>query len=382
MMQTLYSPDQPLAIEKIELTLVDLPQHEVFVSAVGARASRKALIVKCTDQSGNIGYGECSSRTDPYYSHEFLEGCVLVIQQFILPFVHSDNIQTFAEFEQAVNRIKGWEFAKAAVFDAIFNTWFANNTSDPLSLSQRAVTPLVPIGISLGIYADLAVLLGKISAALEQGYRRIKMKVSPEIGAAPFQAVRKNFPDIPIILDANGSFGEQEFDVLAQLALLNLEAIEQPFAADRLDLCQKLRQAQPDLRVCLDESVDSIGQLYSALQMNALDELNIKVGRVGGLFTAMKLDEICVENGIPSWAGGMFETGVGRTNNLRFAATLAHAKAHDISPSRRYFIEDIIQGDITMTAEGYTPTPQIPPLVDEQRLEKYKVAGYPSNLGE
>ena len=365
--------DIELRIAEMQLIEIDLPQHDTFSSSVGIRTSRRALILKCIDIDGYFGFGECSARTDPFYSHEFLDACVQVIRDFIFPLLMRYNFQPFSIFYHNLERIKGWQFAKAAVLDAIFNTWQAASLPHPLSAVLNQQQPRVPVGISLGFQNSLDSLLAIVDLAVHQGYRRIKLKISPQQPLEQLERIRTSFPNTNLLLDANGSFSEKDFRYFEQLEAQGFSIIEQPFPAERLDLCSKIRQIFPNLRICLDESVSTLGHLYSAIQMSALDELNIKVGRVGGLLNALALTEVCCKYEIPTWVGGMFETGIGRTNNLLFAAFIPQVIAHDISPSIRYFPEDITAQPLTMDENGYIQTPKKPPIADEAYLSKYKV---------
>ncbi|RMI06652.1 MAG: hypothetical protein D6681_08400, partial [Calditrichaeota bacterium] len=172
--------------------------------------------------------------------------------------------------------------------------------------------------------------------------------------------------------DANGSCSQSDFSFLKELAALHPVMLEQPFPPRRLDLCWALKREFPQLRLCLDESITDMGDLITAHQLGALDELNLKPGRVGGQLTAVQMMEYCRETGIPLWVGGMFETGVGRLANLRVAARIPDAAAHDLSPSHRYFREDILIHPIQMDTDGYVHlNREAPAAINENAVERY-----------
>ena len=97
----------------------------------------------------------------------------------------------------------------------------------------------------------------------------------------------------------------------------------------------------------------------------------MKLGRVGGLYTSLQIAEYCFKHELPIWIGGMFETGIGRTLNLRFASFLQDAQAHDLSPSSRYFVEDILEEPIQMDGNGYIPLAGMNSEVAPSILQKY-----------
>ena len=358
---------RPLHLTRLETIVIDLPQREPFRSAIGWRHSRRALFVKIF-ADGAWGIAESSCRPDPYFSHEFCDGGVLLIQQQIIPLL--EKIGTYGDLVAALNRIRGWNFIKAGVLDAVHDLWRRQGQADPVDKWQPALEK-VPIGISLGLYDTTNALIKKIASSVEQGYRRIKLKIKPGLDRDYLRSVRAEFPDLYVGCDANGSFCERTMEELVALSDLDLAMIEQPFAPDRIDLCADLRSRSP-LKVCLDESVAEIGHLHAALRLKALDELNIKPGRVGGLPTVLAMAELCSNAGIPIWIGGMFETGIGRAANLRIAARCQDARAHDLSPSARYFIEDVVADPVEMDAQGWITTPDRPVTVAPS-LEKYRI---------
>lgn len=209
--------------------------------------------------------------------------------------------------------------------------------------------------------------------AVNDGYRRVKLKVKPGMDVEPIAAVRTAFPNLHLGFDANGSCGAKDGAFLQTLNAFQPTVIEQPFAPDRLDLCVELKQTLPTLRIGLDESVASLGDLIVAHRLGALDELNIKPGRVGGPLAALDSMSYCRKHNIPLWVGGMFETGVGRIANLRIAARLPNAAAHDLSPSRRYFPADVVQNPIDMSRDGYIEHDYDQPVIlNENNLEQMR----------
>ncbi|TNE49907.1 MAG: hypothetical protein EP343_10275 [Deltaproteobacteria bacterium] len=225
--------------------------------------------------------------------------------------------------------------------------------------------------LSLGLYPTIKALLQSVSEAREEGYRRIKLKIKPGLPTDYLAEVHTTFPDQCLSWDANGSFSEENMKELVALAALNPHSIEQPFPPDRLDLAAKFKRRAPTARVCLDEGVAAIGHLHTALQLGALDELNIKPGRVGGIDTAISLAKQCQQEGIQTWVGGMFECGIGRVANLRFAGCIPDALAHDLSPSERYFEEDLIASPPTMDLDDTIRLPEKPVEVLESQIDKF-----------
>ena len=343
-----------------------------FVSGIGERKSRRTLIVKWTDEEGRVGYGENSCRPDPYYSAEYLEAAVVLIQKFIVPFLKPK--QTYQEILAILKRIRGWNFTKAAIEAAAFQlaSQDANyRLSDDI---QAAPIARVPVGISLGIYTDAVEAYDVVQNAIEAGYQRLKFKISPFADTKVFDAINPLLFDNQVYtgFDANGSFGMNDLDALEYFVNTYQTIIEQPLPPDRFDVYQAAKLRFPDLRVCADEEVKNIGGLMKLHHLNAIDELNLKVGRVGGIANSIEILNYCHQHNISCWIGGMFETGIGRLLNLQFAAHLPHARAHDLSPSKRYFIQDIIAPEVTMK-DGFTDWREMLTncKIIQEQLDKY-----------
>ncbi|MGK0390322.1 MAG: O-succinylbenzoate synthase [Maribacter sp.] len=339
---------QNISFKSIRLIRLDLPQLAPFISGIGIRKSREALIVEWEDQNGVKGYGECSCRPDPYYSAEFIEGAISLVQQFIVPFLKEE--QSFSDLLRLLDKIRGWNFTKAAVEMAALSIIEQNTGKSPFDTLEHEPLTEVPVGISLGLYTDLDHMKKVVNDALETGYRRLKFKISPNVRTDFFDAINPLLfkADTYISFDANGSFGENDLDIFAYFANTYDTMIEQPFAPTRFDVLLLAKKKHPNLFICFDEEIKSIGDVIKLHHLGALDEVNLKVGRVGGVIKSLEIIQYCKKYNIPCWIGGMFETGIGRTLNLRMASYLPLAKAHDLSPSDRYFLEDIIQPGVQM----------------------------------
>lgn len=365
--------DQSISLSKLTLHVLDVPQKMHFVSGIGERKSRKTLIIEWEDTEGNSSFGECSCRPDPYYSDEFLEGAILCLKQFVVP--HLKTRQTYREVLQVLRRIRGWNFTKSALEATVFQ--LARRQSHYSLATDISATPVeaVPVGISLGIYQDPGELHEVVSEALDEGYRRIKFKISPTVDTTVFDRINPLLFDNDVYtgFDANGSFFTEDLDKLEYFVKTYKGLIEQPLPPTRYDAYLAARKRFPDLRICADEEVKSLGDLIKLNELNAIDELNLKIGRVGGMANSVEVINYCHEQGLPCWVGGMFETGVGRVLNLEFAAYLPQARAHDLSPSSRYFAEDIITPTVTMS-NGHVSVQEFTNYeIDRENLQKFTV---------
>ena len=229
----------------------------------------------------------------------------------------------------------------------------------------------------MGIYQNKHEMKEAVEKNIAAGYRRLKFKISPHVDTTAFDFVNPLLFDSNAVIsfDANGSFSHTDLDHFFYFVNTYDTVIEQPFAPSRFDVYLAAKERFPSLKVCFDEEVKSIGDLIKLHQLGAIDELNLKVGRVGGIHNSIEILQYCYKHKIPCWIGGMFETGIGRLLNLQFASYLPNATAHDLSPSARYFLQDIIDPPVTMS-EGYVDIAEskkckiIPELLEKFTISK------------
>jgi O-succinylbenzoate synthase len=262
--------------------------------------------------------------------------------------------------------------AKAAVE---MGCWALAATAEGLPLSKRigGTRDRVATGISLGIQSNPAALVQRATAALAQGYRKIKVKIAPGSDIAFVRAVREALgADIHLMADANSAYTLNDADHLAQLDEFNLIMIEQPLGADDIRQHAEL-QARLRTPICLDESITSVDRARDMIALKSGRIVNIKPGRVGGYSASRAIHDVCQQNGIPVWCGGMLESGVGRAYNVALASLPNFTLPGDLSPSARYWERDLVKPEWTMDAEGMVPVPRSRPgigvTIDMDRVD-------------
>jgi O-succinylbenzoate synthase len=107
--------------------------------------------------------------------------------------------------------------------------------------------------------------------------------------------------------------------------------------------------------------------------MGACKIINIKPGRVGGHLESIRLHDLCAENGIPVWHGGMLETGIGRAHNIHLASLPNFSLPGDIAASKRYYQPDLIEPAIEVAPDGTVAVPDAPGIgvtIVAERVER------------
>lgn len=320
------------AIEVIELHRLRVPLAAPFRTVHGVQRDRDVVLLAASDADGNTGWGECVAMNQPGYSPEYADGAAHVLEHHLVPNVIAG---------EPVSSVAGHPMAKAALEMALLDLALrraGRALTDELGGHRTAVA----VGAVVGLAADVESLTAEVDRRIAEGYRRIKVKIRPGWDRAPLAAVRTAHPDLDLWADANGEYGEEHIAGLCALEDLGLGLIEQPFGPDELLLHATLAEACA-IPVCLDESIGSPAMLRVAIELGAIDVLNVKPGRVGGLRVALALLDLCLAHGIDAWCGGMLETGIGRAANLALATAPGVTLPGDLSASARYFPRDLTE---------------------------------------
>jgi O-succinylbenzoate synthase len=342
-----------MKLEKIELGIIALPLVRPFRTSFGTQTSREVLIVKVVNENGTTGWAECVAMSEPLYSAEYVAGCLDLMKRFLIPALKSKPTITAEEVAPVLKPFLGAPMAKAALETAILDAQLQDQKIS-LATYLGATKSRVACGVSVGIANDLEALAEEVSSYVEQGYRRIKLKIEPGWDIAAVKKIRDLYPTILLQVDANQAYTRDDGKHLAALDEFNLLLIEQPL--DEHDILgHALLAKQVKTPICLDESIISLQSARDALELKATTIINVKPGRVGGYIESVKIHDLCLKNKIPVWCGGMLETGIGRAANLALAALPGFTLPGDTSASSRYFKEDVTAPFVMI--DGYLDVP-------------------------
>ncbi|HWC78048.1 MAG TPA: o-succinylbenzoate synthase [Blastocatellia bacterium] len=330
-----------LQLDRLELREIELPLKWPFETSFGRTTRRRILIATAFDKTGAFGYGECTAPEDPFYNHETVDTAWLIVSKYVVPLLVAGNVQTAADVNSALARIRGNRMAKGGVEAAIWDLE-AKMLGKPLWQHLGGNRSEIASGVSIGLQPTIEALLEKVSLEVEAGYQRIKIKIKPGQDVALIAAVRAKFPDILLTCDANSAYSLNDAALMKQLDEYKLMMIEQPLAPGDLVDHAKL-QRELATSICLDESILTESDARHAIELGSCRIINIKLGRVGGHSEARAIQASCAAAGIPVWCGGMLEAGVGRAHNIAMSTLPGFTLPGDVSASARYWEEDIIQ---------------------------------------
>lgn len=342
----------------VELRRIALPLVAPFRTSFGTELRRDILLVRVVTADGE-GWGECVAADEPRYSAEFVDAAAEVLRRFLVPALAGLPRLDANLVAGRLAVFKGHPMAKCALETAILDAQL-RACGMPLGTYLGAVRDRVEAGVSVGIMDSIGELLDAVAGYLDQGYRRIKLKIEPGWDVEPVRAVRERFGDeLPLQVDANTAYTSADARHLARLDEFGLLLIEQPLAEDDLrghaELAGHLRTP-----VCLDESITSARLAAAAIALGACSVVNIKAGRVGGYLEARRVHDVCTAHGVPVWCGGMLETGLGRAANVALAALPGFTLPGDTSASNRYYERDITPPFVL--DDGHVAVPSAPGL--------------------
>jgi O-succinylbenzoate synthase len=346
-----------MRIDAIILRELHLPLVRPFETSFGVTRNRKILLAEIQSE-GLIGWGECTAGERPFFSEESTDSAWAVITQELGPMLAATSPEHGGECPRIFKLARGNRMAKATLENAI---WDLEAQREGISLSRLlgGVRETIPCGVSLGIQSSIPELLAIIERELAAGYQRIKLKCKPGWDVEVFERVRNRWPGIMLSCDANSAYKLGDADHLVEFDAFDLLMIEQPLWHDDF-YYHSMLQKRLETSICLDESIRNRRDALAAIEMESCRIINIKLGRVGGFSEAIAVHNAAQERGIAVWCGGMLESGVGRSHNIALSSLENFTLPGDVSASARYWAEDIVEPEITVSKEGEITIPDTP----------------------
>ena len=341
-----------------------------FETSVDRIEARRIVLVEA-NVDGVTGWGECVAGESPRYGSETTDTAWHILREHLWPLVKGEEFTSASEIWGRLAQVRGHNMAKASLEAAIWDAE-AKQKRIPLSRLLGGTRGEIACGVSIGIKESLEDLVASVEKELSAGYQRIKIKIKPGKDLEPVRRLRQDFPLIKLMVDANSAYTLEDWPLLKQLEGFYLMMIEQPLGWDDLYGHIEL-QKRLDTPICLDECIHTEEQARAAMELGACKIINIKLGRVGGYTVARRIHDLCQQHGIPVWCGGMLETGIGRAHNIALSTLPNFTLPGDVAASKRYWEEDIIDPEVTVSRQGTIRVPAGPgigfaPCLD--RIEK------------
>jgi o-succinylbenzoate synthase len=356
-----------LKVEKIILREIRMPLVTPFETSFGRTTDRRMLLVEA-EADGISGWGESVAGEGPFYGPETVETAWHILRDFIWPILRAREIESAACVWAMLEPIRGHHMAKGAIEAALWDAE-AKQKAIPLWEHLGGVRGEISCGVSIGIRGTLEELVATVERELAAGYQRIKIKIKPGYDVAPVGRLRQEFPRIRLMVDANSAYRLADWPQMKRLEPYYLMMIEQPLGWDDLYSHAEL-QRKLDTPICLDECIHTEEHARAAIELGACRIINMKLGRVGGYTPARRIHDLCLSNQIPVWCGGMLESGIGRAHNIALSTLENFSLPGDVTASRRYWVEDVIEPEVEVTPQGTIRVPEGPGIGYTPRIER------------
>jgi len=361
-------------IVRVELRHVQLELVFRFETSSEVMTGREFLLLRLDTEAGATVWSEVVVSETPFYTYETVSTAWHILDEFMIPQVVGQQINRPGDVLRLVGHVRGHNMARAGLEMGAWGL-LAVQEDLPLATLLGGERAEIPVGISIGIQESVTQLLREIESFLERGYQRIKLKIKPGWDVDMLRQVRKYFPTVPLMADANGAYSRHDIDHLRRLDAFGLTMIEQPL--DYEDIIDHAGlQAVLDTPICLDESIHTPADARKAIELGACRVINIKPGRVGGLGPSRDIHDLCAQHDVPVWCGGMLESGIGRAYNVALSTLPNFRFPGDTAGSARYWKQDIVNPPVEVTDRGTIVVPTQPGIgyePDEKRIDRVTI---------
>lgn len=360
-----------MRLNEVTIYIVEMRMKHPFKTSFGTVQNKRFLVIEALDASGVVGWGEGVAFEAPSYTEETMKTSLHMLEDFLIPMLLHKELTHPDEVNALFVPIRRNAMAKAAIEGAIWDI-YAQQTNQSLASALGGTRSQVEVGVSIGLQLTYAQLYEKIEASLQAGYKRIKVKIKPGEDVELLRAIRKRYPDLPLMADANSAYTLADSELLKALDEFDLMMIEQPLAHDDFIDHAKLQQ-YIKTPICLDESITSLADAKRAVELGSCKIINLKLARVGGLTEAKRIHDYCQQQGIAIWCGGMLEAGIGRAQAVALSTLSNFVMPGDTAASSNYWEEDIISPEVVVEAGYITISPKIGLgyEVNRQAIETY-----------
>lgn len=301
--------------------------------------TRDTVVVKITDEAGNIGWGQ--SVPSPTWSYETIETVRTTIDQHLAPALIGLHVSDTDAIWRAMNRTiapsfsTGQPICKAGIDLALWDL-----------VNPAATAPRRDVTLSWTIDArTLDEVNATIAEAHTRGYHHFNVKVGSDANfdVAMCREIRRLAPDAFVWVDANGGYDlDTALAVAPKFADVGIAAFEQPLPANRLTGFRRLRE-QRALPILMDEPIVSLADLQEFHALGLLDGVAMKVARCGGLTEARRIVEYMQQHGLLFFASGLTDP------DLSLAASLLLFSTHGLERPAALNAPQFLTGSILQT---------------------------------
>ena len=333
-----------MQIKTIDIYRLKIPYTTPTVTSIGVTSSANNIALKITTDTGLIGWGEASPC--PYITGDSADTSYEAAQQIASLIIGKDPLAIEARMA-AINSYIVGESSIRSGFDMALYDIAAKAAGMPLYQFLGGEMRELRTDITIGMQQTVDQTLEQAKAILAAGFNAIKMKVGrPNLEDLPHvKAVRELAgPDIAIKLDSNQGWDyPTAVATINAMKTLNIQYTEQPLPVWDIDNLARLRD-NIDIPVCADESVFDHYDALKLIKHNAVDYLNIKLGKSGGIHTALNINAIAEAAGCKCMIGCFAESRLALTAAAHLAAAKPNIMFLDLDSAYKQSLDPVIGG--------------------------------------
>lgn len=287
------------------------------------------MVVKVTTDYDVVGWGESSP--SKRVTGETAETVIKALERIAPRLIGSCPLRIERDVELMDSVVDGNPAAKAAIDMALYDI-LGKTASKPLFMVIGGYRTEVLTDITLSIKSPKE-MAKDAAKAVKKGFKALKVKVgiNPAEDVERVALIREAVGDhVKIRIDANqGWTPEQAIEVLGRIAKFNVQFVEQPVSADDVKGLAYVKE-NSSIPLMADESVHSPEDALRIVQADAVDLINIKLMKSGGILKARKIAEVAEAAGIPCMIGCMSESGIGIAAASHLAAATKNIQYADL----------------------------------------------------
>lgn len=324
-------------IRKVEIYPVKVPFNRPFKIASGPYLpDAEYVLVKIETSEGVEGWGESSPM--PSFSgigqREVVEELKAAAN-----ILRGEPLNLLQVYEKILRGLTISSYSLCAIENALLDAIGKTLDVPAYQLLGGKIRDSLELVWPIGI-GELEFVLEEARKAVKSGFKGLKLKVGENLeeDLKRVRALREEFPKTPLRLDANQGYSRDEaLKAGEKFAELGIELFEQPVKRDDIEGLRLVRKT--GVKVMADESCYSPADAYKLVTSDAVDIINIKIMKSGGLMKAKEIAAISMAGGVANSLGSMLETGVGTAAGIQFAASCLNIKyrAEIVGP---LFLED------------------------------------------
>ena len=361
-----------LIISKIELYKLLIPLKEPFITSLGRDDHAASVIVIIKTNNGITGFGECS----PYMpiNGESMDTCFIIGQYFAKVLKGKDPLKIEECLTEMDKIIYGNNSIKSA-FDMALYDIASQNAGVPLYKfigGENNKTIVTDYTVSIGDADKMAADAMKIK---NEGYPAIKVKLGKngKKDIERMKAIREVVgKEIPLRIDANQGWKVKEaIETLNAIAEYDIQHCEEPIARWKFMKLPKVKKNSP-IPIMADESCGDEHDAERLIELNACDYFNIKLGKAGGIFKALKIVRLAEKADIHLQIGAFMESRLAMTAFAHFSLCSSLIEHYDFDTALM-FSEDPVSGGIVYEKNGVVKVPEVAGLgasINESWLSK------------